>query len=307
MNNKWLFLTMAAILSAPAAAEVKLYGKANISFQAVDENGDSFSELVSNASRIGVKGTETINDSLEAIYQFEYETAVDDGQNSNDETFNQRNIFIGVKGEFGTVIAGHFDTPLKAAQNKVDLFNDLEGDIKNLITVNDKRASNQVNYRTPSSLGPVTVSVSVISSEQDDVDDGISTSVAFEQNGLYLAAAIDRDVSTVDEETIDKKAARLVAQYNFRNFQVGGLYESFDDGMDSYDGFLVSGQYQLHQWALKAQFGQSDIDEEGGESLSLGADYKLSENTTLFGYLTTVESDVDTDADYLGVGIEHKF
>lgn len=307
MNNKWLFLTMAAILSASAAAEVKLYGKANISFQAVDENGDSFSELVSNASRIGVKGTETINDSLEAIYQFEYETAVDDGQNSNDETFNQRNIFIGVKGEFGTVIAGHFDTPLKAAQNKVDLFNDLEGDIKNLITVNDKRASNQVNYRTPSSLGPVTVSVSVISSEQDDVDDGISTSVAFEQNGLYLAAAIDRDVSTVDEETIDKKAARLVAQYNFRNFQVGGLYESFDDGMDSYDGFLVSGQYQLHQWALKAQFGQSDIDEEGGESLSLGADYKLSENTTLFGYLTTVESDVDTDADYLGVGIEHKF
>lgn len=302
MNKKWLSLAVAAALSAPAAAEVKLYGKANVSFQAVDESGDSYSELVSNASRIGVKGSETINDSLEAIYQFEYETAVDDGQNSNNETFSQRNIFVGVKGDFGAVIAGHFDTPLKAAQNKVDLFNDLEGDIRNLITVNENRASNQVNYTTPSSIGPVTVSVSVISSEQDNIDDGISASVAFEQNGLYLAAAVDRDVEAMDDE-----AARLVAQYNFKDFQIGGLYETYDDGFDSYDGFLVSGQYQLNQWAFKAQFGQSDIAEEGGESLSLGADYKLSASTTVFGYLTSLESDLTTDADYVGVGIEHKF
>lgn len=302
MNNKWLSLIMAAILSAPVAAEVKLYGKANVSFQAVDENGDSFSELVSNASRIGVKGSETINDSLEVIYHFEYETAVDDGENSNNETFSQRNIFVGVKGDFGTAIAGHFDTPLKAAQNKVDLFNDLTGDIRNLITVNENRASNQVNYTTPSSIGPVTVSVSVISSEEENIDNGVSASVAFEQNGLYLAAAIDRDVEAMDEE-----AARVVAQYNFSHFQLGGLYETYDDGFDSYDGFLVSGQYQLNQWALKAQFGQSDISEEGGESLSLGGDYKLSESTTLFGYLTSLESDLNTDADYLGVGIEHKF
>lgn len=302
MNKKWLSVVVVAGLSATAMAEVDFYGKANVSFQAVDENGDRFTELVSNASRIGIKGSETINDSLEAIYQFEYETAVDDGENSNDETFSQRNIFIGVTGSFGTAIAGHFDTPLKAAQNKVDLFNDLEGDIRNLITVNENRASNQVNYTTPSSIGPVTVSVSVISSEEDNVDNGVSASVAFEQNGLYLAAAFDQDVEGVDEE-----AARVVAQYNFSNFQVGGLYETYDDDIDSYDGFLVSGQYRLNQWAFKAQFGQSDIAEEGGESLSLGADYKLSDSTKVFGYVTRLESDLFTDADYLGVGIEHNF
>ncbi len=316
MNKKWLSAVMVASLAAPATAEMEWYGKANVSFQAVDENEESFTEVVSNASRIGVKGEEVINDSLEAIYQLEYEAAVDDGQGSDDQTFSQRNIFVGLKSAYGTVIMGHYDTPFKVAQNKVDLFNDMEGDIRNLITVNDNRESDQVNYTTPSSLGPVTVSVSHISSEDEEVDDGISAAVAFELNGLYLAAAIDQDVEAIDQdvEAIDQDveamgtdAVRAVAQYSFNNFQLGGLYETYDDGFDTYDGFMVSGQYTLDKWALKVQFGQSDIDEEGGESLSLGADYKLSGSTKVFGYFTGIESDLGTEADYLGVGIEHKF
>ena len=37
-----------------------------------------------------------------------------------------------MKGSFGTLKLGTHDTPLKLAQLKADLFNDLKGDIKNI-------------------------------------------------------------------------------------------------------------------------------------------------------------------------------
>ena len=55
----------------------------------------------------------------------------------------------GIKGSFGTVWAGKHDTPTKLAQGKIDLFNDLEGDIKNTFE-GENRVSNIVAYSSPS-------------------------------------------------------------------------------------------------------------------------------------------------------------
>ena len=46
----------------------------------------------------------------------------------------------------------------------------------------------------------------------------------------------------------------------------------------------------------------------GGETLSLGVDYKLSKTTKLYGYYTTEDANSATkEADYAGIGIEMKF
>src|SRR5690606_32606920 len=189
-----------SLISSWALADASLYGKANVSFQNSDDGGGSTTELVSNASRIGLKGSEDIDGGLKAIYQFEFEVAVDDGSNSNGQTFSQRNIFVGLQGNFGTVQVGKFDSPLKASQNKIDLFNDLEGDIKNLVTINDKRPSNVVQYTSMDA--PVIFTVAYISSEDDDVDNGVSASVAFSADNLYLALAVDQDVEAEGTEAV---------------------------------------------------------------------------------------------------------
>ena len=119
--KKTLLALVIASLPAAAFADVTVYGKANVAIQNADEVADSRVELVSNASRIGLKGGEDINSSLKVIYQFEYQTEVDDGMNGS-QTFGQRNIFLGLQGTAGTFIGGHFDTPTKVAQEKVDLF-----------------------------------------------------------------------------------------------------------------------------------------------------------------------------------------
>ena len=177
-QNLRVAVALAMCLPTVAMADISLYGKANVAFELVDEGDGSRTDLTSNASRLGFKGSEKINDSLTAIYQLEYEVDVDD-----QDTFRQRNIFVGVKGEFGQVIGGHFDTPLKSAQNKVDLFNDLRGDIRTMITPNENRTSNTVMYSSPV-LSGLAGHVAYISSENEEVDDGKSAALSFTRSGF---------------------------------------------------------------------------------------------------------------------------
>jgi len=301
MKKSLLALVIASTLPMAAFADVVVYGKANVALQNADESDDKKIELVSNASRIGVKGGEEISSGLKAIYQFEYETAVDDGDNSG-QTFTQRNIYVGLQGSGGTVMAGMFDTPTKAAQEKVDLFNDLEGDLKSVIRA-ENRAKNIVQYVTPSFGGGVTATVAYITKETDGVDDGISASVGYTSSDFYAAVAMDQDVEAEDVDVL-----RAVARYTLGAVQLGAMYETYDDGVIDEDGFFVSVLWNFaDQWAFKVQNATSDMTMDGGETTSIGLDYKASKNTTLFGYATNVDSDAARDDQYIGVGMELKF
>src|SRR6187551_888606 len=105
MKKALLPLLIASLLPAAAFADVTVYGKANVSIQSADESDEKQTEVVSNASRIGVKGSEEVNSDLKVIYQFEYQTEVDDGANGG-QTFGQRNIYLGLQGIGGTLIGG---------------------------------------------------------------------------------------------------------------------------------------------------------------------------------------------------------
>jgi len=255
---------------------------------------------------LGVKGSESISDGLKAIYKFEFEVHIDDGDNNGD-VFSQRNIYVGLQSEeMGTLIVGKFDTPMKASQKKIDLFNDLEGDIKSVITKNDNRPSNSVMYSSPKAWGPIKASVAYIAMEDDGVDDGTSMSIAYSDGGLYAAVAYDVDVEKEGAEVL-----RLVSQMTFGNLQLGALYEDQDAGISSLrdgDAWMLSAQYKIDKIALKAQFGESETTAEGAETISLGVDYKLSKAAKVFAFYTHEEADsmVD-DNDYMGLGMELKF
>lgn len=310
MKKALLPVLIATALPLTALADVTVYGKANVSLQNADEAGDTKIELLSNASRIGVKGEESITDGLKAIYLFEYQTEVDDGNTSSNQTFSQRNIYVGLQGSAGTIMAGNFDTPLKVAQEKVDLFNDLEGDMAAVVS-GEIRAKNIVQYVTPKSFGGFAAAVAYITKEEDGVDDGISASLGYTAETFYLGVAVDQDVIGEDVDV-----ARAVARVNIGPIQLGALYEFVDVGEEDSDGFLASAMWSISDaWALKAQYGESDAKLGAGldnETMSVGVDYKLSKSTTLYSYYTTVENDPELspslrDDDYVGIGIDHKF
>lgn len=342
-----------AVASSAYAQDVTVYGKVNVSLNQTnieEENGTLLGmvgpypvisyaktdtqdnwELNSNASRVGVKGSVPINDSLKAIYKLEYEVYVDDGSDGSTSEFKQRNIYGGFQGNFGTVTAGKFDTPTKVAQGKIDRFNDLPlGDIKNVFE-GENRESNIIQYASPTIAGFVLTAAFMPGEDSgapgDDENDGladhISASAAYKNGGLYAAIGIDKDVADLD-------LIRIVAEYDFGTFKLGGMVQQADwssDREDAYaaanplqsldheeSGAFISGEMKIADTGLvvKAQYGFNNIDEDEdffsafGQRLYtdkfedeitqfvLGVDYKLSKASKLYAYYSMVEADYDS-------------
>ncbi len=337
MNKKLLAIAVGAVVALPGAALAAgptVYGKINITLDSVDTEfgADTFPaagsdqwELNSNASRLGVKGDFDLEvGGLKAIYQAEYEINVDDGGGA---PFSQRNIFGGLKGGFGTLQAGKFDTPMKTAEGKIDQFNDLAGDIDSFVAGQD-RANNIVQYTTPKLADTITVKLAFMPAEGADVDndtqpddglaDTIQASVAFEKGGLYLALAHAADSSDAQTDIADPFArvdmTRLVAHYSADVFEVGALYqitEEVTSGVDSENtSMVVSGAFKIDRIKLKAQYGitEGDVTDEEVTMMGVGADYQLAKASKAFVYMTSLERDVaDDENQVFGIGLEHKF
>ncbi len=333
MKKALLPLVIASLLPTAAFADVVVYGKALVTLQATEKSTANYTEVVSNNSRIGLKGSDVINDDLKAIYQFEYQTKVDDGSGSqtcsatstttapavttttckvSGQTFTQRNIYVGLQGTGGTVMLGMFDTPLKLAQEKVDLFNDLVGDLTEVLE-GEIRAKNIVQYSSPA-FANITLNAAYIASEHDveNAVDGYSASAVYSTKPFYFAVGVDQNAKLASDQkasVVDVDLIRAVSRVTFGPVVLGAMYEVYDNGVaDEEDGFLVSAQYNItDKWALKAQTAQSDMKMLGGESTSVGVDYKMSKATKLFGFYTLVEDDLTREDKHLAVGIELNF
>lgn len=306
MKRQIIGVTLASLCAAQAMAEIDAYGKVNASLQQTKEGDDSFLELESNASRLGVKGEEELNENLKAIYRIEVQYATDDGDPGNGSVFSARNIYVGVEGDFGQVVAGRMDTPLKVIQSKVDVFNDMAGDIGRIITASDNRVDNFVQYTTPDSIGPFIGKVGIQASEEDGVDNGVSVSAGVHLGEGLFGFGYDQDI-----EAESVKVFRVAGEYDFGLFSVAGLWEDQDPGetaMNDATGWLVSSRIKLAEdWGLGVQYGQSDIVEEGGETYGAKLDWTLTDNTYVYAFHLQEESDQTIDNSYTGIGVEMKF
>jgi predicted porin len=319
--NKVILLTtaMASLAIAPFTAangpiDGKLYGKINVTVVNSDSGSTDTWKLNSNASRIGLKGSSQISEGLSVFYKTEFEVASDDGSNDikkysintgtetvevkDTSTFKQRNIFVGIKGQYGSLLAGKNDTPTKQAQKKIDLFNDSVGDIKKTFA-GENRMSNIIAYTTPK-YGNFSASYAIMPSEADDgsLADSKSYSVNYKKDGLYVAVAADSNVKDAD-------ILRIVSQYKLDAWKLGFMYQENDTTNES--GYFTSAAYKSDNITYKAQYGNNENDTEGSDktTLSLGADFKLAKNTKSFVFFTDNESSSSTKT--FGLGLEHKF
>ncbi len=343
-----LSLIIAAACAFPVAAfaDATLYGRANVTVQQNSEGTKpSYQALESNASRIGLKGSEKlINEGIEMIYQAEYEAAFDDGQNEDgnkSSTLYQRNIFVGVKTDYGSLVGGNFDTPLRKVQNKVDLFNDLRGDIKGAISSNEKRMSNSIMY-TSNKVGGFTGYLDVITSDAASLDNAASLAGSYELGNFYAAVAYDHNVRSLSAKIPNDtgtSALRLVGQYTVAGFQFGLLIDrdtneeiaanadtkTLANAATETTGMMLSTQYTMGKVALKVQVGKSGNVSKRRDAMafSVGADYNFSKNSKVFGFYSSESADAlaattadglaefakqdELDNTYAGVGLEMNF
>jgi predicted porin len=300
---------------AIADETVNLYGKLNLSIQATEEGDESFSELKSNASRLGVKGKYKLDTDygLEAIYKIEWQVNVEDGSK---DTFTARNQWVGLKGGFGEFTVGRVYTTLKLAQGKFDLFNDYEGDLKNLF-IGENRVTDSLTYKSPK-YNNVQFSASYILSEDEDLDNPYSVGVSFGDGSLKKT---DFFLSIARDENMKGKSAayqttRLVGMYKFGDLRLGGILTESEVSEGEFqgqseNGYAVNASYKLGKVLAKVQYQEfADAD-----AINVGADYKLGKNTKVYAWYTDREGlsfNADTikkatEGSYFAVGMEQKF
>ncbi len=293
----------AANAMAEGPIDGKIYGKINTAIVVEDNGITEDSKIVNNASRLGFKGESELDGGLKAVYKLEYEIAPDEkaADEANHQIFKQRDAYVGLKGGFGTVLAGSHDTPLKKAQGKVDQFNDLPlGDLKNLSTGMENREQDILVYASPSFEGISVMAAHVMPDNAGN--DAFSVSASYQNDMLFAAIAIDEEI-----DGTDTSAVRVAAQAKMDMMTFGAVIDSYDNGTTSKDGVMVSGAYTMDKITLKAQYGQSDIAADGTEQLALGADYKLGKMTKAYGAIITLEDDMGKDMSAYMLGLEHKF
>ena len=288
--------------------EPTVYGKLWISVESQDTASGREVDMVSNASRLGIKGSMDFGEGIEAIYQAEYEVDPVDGtaDESKDRTFKQRNSFVGLKGSMGTIFLGKHDTATKRSLKKIDLFNDLAGDIKNLFQ-GENRMSDLVGYKTPKMNGFSATFNAIKGTEglgDDSIGDSKSISLSYDINAFYAALAFDSDLKGYD-------STRLMLQIPFNRSQLGIMFQEskkLSTGEEE-DGYVVSFSQKLgNKGTLKLQQAESDMKLDSGKQFTFGYDYKLSSKAKVFYFFTDLNGNQDSkEKEIHGVGFEYKF
>ena len=308
MKFKILSLLLLVPVLYLQSEEPTVYGKLWISVESQDTASGTEVDMVSNASRLGIKGSMDFGEGIEAIYQAEYEIDPVDGtaDESKDRTFKQRNSFVGLKGSVGTIFLGKHDTATKKSQKKIDLFNDLAGDIKNILQ-GENRMSDLVGYTTPKINGFSATFNAIKGTEglgDDSIGDSTSTSISYDSENFYIALAFDSELKGYD-------STRLTLQIPFNRSQLGIMFQDskkLSTGVEE-DGYVISFSQKVgDKGTLKFQQAESDMKLDSGKQFSFGYDYKLSSKAKAFFFFTDLSGDNRSkEKEITGIGFEYKF
>ena len=303
--NKIAVVLLSSLSLSAFAADVEVYGKANLSLQSSDEGEGSFTEVKSNASRIGLKGSHDLGDGLTVLYKAEFQVDLD-GDSAKGDSITDRNQYVGLAGSFGEVLLGKNDTMLKQSQGKVDVFSDLNGDIKSLWK-GENRMADTLSYKSPK-FSDFQVGVTYIAEDAVDAEDGVSVAVFYgdaklKKTNLFASVAVDSDVNGYD-------ITRATVQGKVSGVVLGAMLQTQEkvDGSDEMDGFMVSAKYKMDKLTFKGQYQAADFkngDDKSG--ITVGADYSLAKSTKLYTFYSTFDMDSGEDQDYLAAGIEYNF
>lgn len=328
-----------AVTASTASAQVEgptWYGRINVTLDNINREGainlpsgqaavevDQW-EINSRASRLGVKGETAAGTSgLSVFYLIEYEINVDDG-NRGDTAFSQRNVYGGLRGNFGELRYGKIDTLLKTIEGKVDQFNDVV-DLDEVIG-GQNRIANLVHYASPTIAGALTLNVEFSPAEGVDVDldgnpdtdieDVWGSSVVYERDNFYTALAYEtnqlarRSLDGIQRADI----TRLVTTWKPSRYEIGALIQSSKDILPQSNAedaaYLVSGAVNAGNFKFKGQYGKAEGKKSGetGSFGIIGIDYKISNKTFFYTYAAFLKADrADLQDDAFGIGVSHTF
>lgn len=349
MQKKIVALAVAAAFSAPAFADsnVVVYGKLSADVESVrasavngaaNVNPTSRSRVSSNASRFGIKGSEDVADGLQAIYQVETRVNLVGNETTTGTTtvtgaagatattttnvgvFNGlRNSNVGLKGGFGTLFVGHWDTPFKSIHNKVELFDNSTIATTTALLGNpgtgtnfNQRYNSSIQYWSPDLNGfqvklDYSTANTIANTSANQKPNLFSLSAAYDANGIYAAYAYEqhKDLrwsgTALTGQGLGEKGHRAVLGYSFGDATIGATYEQLtvDTGVvanavqnSKRKAAEVSGSYKFGSSSIGAAYAKVGTfgTIQGATQASLRYGYNFSKRTELFALYTQINN-----------------
>jgi predicted porin len=258
MNKKLVAVAIAGLLAAPLAqaqtANVTLYGRLNLDMEFVhgrlsNNTNPNVYRVVSNSSRFGLRGVESLGGGLNAIFQIENGSinAVQGGGN-----LGGRDTFVGLSGGWGTFKMGRYLAPYDDIHGIFGNDNTASTSILSTASVwaqgfagqpvnggFDDRLQSSIRYDMPSLMGftaAAQFSTNGGTSGPGNTSNPSSNSNSqsygvFYRNGPFIggvAYEYHHNQRGTGAFPLSDKAFSAAAKWQFSQFNVAGVYERME-------------------------------------------------------------------------------
>ncbi len=318
------------VAGAAQASNVTIYGQLQPSydFMTVKQDGNDvdYTNMNDNASRIGFKGSEDLGNGLQAVFKLESYFNMVDGAGFD----GARDTYVGLKGDFGTVMVGNIDSVYKKISAKYDSFSDTIGDYNSIMGArgvtfpdnnkdHNRRNTKTLNYVSPSMSGITVMANYALAGQPDITTNSWGLGATYDCGALNLFAAYERQnnvgAPSIPEFAYKSKAWKVGASYDFgQGTTLKGIYAdgelTYVDTIDFGARHIFLGvdhKLNSNTTLMASYIDAGDIDyipESGAKAWNVGVNYKLSKRTSvqgIYAYLKNDENGLYTnDAGYAG-------
>lgn len=322
------------------SSEITLYGRINVDGEQVKLDAPVNSRktrLSSNSSNLGIRGSENLGGGLKAWFQVEQDLRIDgDNQPAGWAT---RNSAVGLSGDFGSILAGRWDTPYKSLVLRLDPFGDMgvpsmsnllgQAAFKSGLTQDfQQRAPNTVQYWTPNLSGFSGRAHISTNEGTGNFRRNYSLSAQYENGPFFGGIGYEKHIDSIRLAGVgnlgDDKGLRVALGYQIpsANTKLGLVYEKLSyasalSGDLKRDGVWFSVDQPIAgNQALWLTFGKAKafsgsntqaLGNSGAKMLSLAYDYKFSKRTDTYVFYTKIDNEANALYDfgnisYTGVG-----
>lgn len=325
MQKKIIALAIAGLASSAVFAQsnVTIYGRVDYGFmsrgnndgayQAANGRKQEFASGMAAGSRIGFRGNEDLGNGNKVIFQLEYGIGNDatgtNAAGSSAATWVNRNSWIGLTGNWGTVVGGRVDGDRYGVFNKYDAFGG--GGMGNFtqMTFQVDRGNNAVVYLSPTFAGGFSVwagySNALVGNEVNGVAGGIDANDTDLRLGLIrlnydngpISAVANYEGFSSSDNVFDGKTWQIAGSYDFGVVKLSALYDRFSNSEAvapvNFRDWFVSAKIPVGKFTIKTTYGRvRHSGSEDGVSVcgndcksskfGLGVDYAVSKRTTLY-------------------------
>jgi predicted porin len=255
--KRTLIVAAIAMLTTGAAlaqSSVTVYGRLNLTVEKQKFEGDSSTELVNSASRIGFKGTEDLGGGLKAGFVLEHGFSPDDGKAAS--TFWGRQSEVNLSGGFGTVRLGTFTSEAYfATSDYIGMHNHETGTSSDALYAYVGRNINKVAYRTPELVKGMTVEAAVSLVDKGvGADRNIDIAVNYGAGPLHVGFGYEKGDN-------DAKQFAFSGTYEMGSLILAGLVQRDTDGwgagLGSRTNFRAAVAYMMGASELHFNYGRS--------------------------------------------------